>query len=450
MEEKDLLKKIQEQVKELVGDPDKLKADLKEGFATSLLKATEGLMSKEDFDKVLEDMTEKAKELSEEKAKELAADIEKLGFQIQAIQEVAQNQKSEKMTFVGAVEAALKESKLISINEGGGVDGEDLRQIKFFDTGRKSTPLMMLKAAVDMTTGASYAGVEVGSPFKTVYDKDRVLIPLNNDIHAMDVFPVLNIKDKYFGILVQSTYVDGTAVTAENTAAGQSSFIYLTKEFKVHKINTFYKVSEEQFDDVDFLLQDIGMRAEDSVKSQFDERVYSATGDGDSDIKGLFVAGNFTAFASATYEDSTEDADLIDLIGKMKLQATVTNFNPNFVQMHPNLIDVVEGLKDLNANSKFNRSVKYDDQGNISFIKGMRVIQSKKFEAEAIYVGDNKAAKIGLRKNMTMQIGLDSDDLTKGMRTIVFGMRATIGVLQAGALIYTDTALTDVSTINKV
>lgn len=449
MDEKELLQKIENQVKALVGDPDKNAEDIKTEFHKALTEATNGLISKEELDKKLDELTAKSSGLSKEKAEKLVKDVNDISIKIQSMQEESIKSNEKPKDLKDLIKDALSKANLIK--ERVRDDGSKIEYIDYFkDTGRKQTPEMTLKAAVDMTTALSYSGVEIGSPYKTTYDPSRVLIPLNVDIHAMDMFPVLRINDKYFGILVQATNTDGSGTTAENTAAGKSSITYETKEFKVHKINTLYHVSEEQFEDVEFLIDDMTMYAYDNIKSTFDEKVFSASGDGDTDIKGLFVSGNYTAFASGTtYLDSIEDADYLDAIGTMKLQANVANYSPNFVMLHPQKINEIEALKDLNANSKFNRSVKYDNMGNVTFIKGLRVVSSKKLGTDACYVGDTRAVKIGLRKDLNLIIGLDSDDLSTGMRTIVYGMRATVGVLHSGALVYTSALSTDVTNINK-
>lgn len=450
MEKEELLQKIKDTVQELVGDPDAQKAAIKEEYTEVMTKLVDGLIGKEDLDKALEALTEKSSGLTKEKVEELVKDVNEIGLQIQALQEIGNKSNAKHKTFREIIEDGLKEAGLIKTIEGGGEDKEDIRVIDYLaDSGRKSTPLITLKAAIDMTTPLSYADVEIGSPFKTVYDPSLVQIPLNNDTHVTQIFPIMNIKTKYFGILVETTYVDGADTKAENTASGKSSVIFKTEEFKVFTIPTHFHISEEQLEDVDYLLDELSRLAPDKINTKFDSKVISATGDGTTDVKGLFVAGNFTAFTVATYTDTVPDANILDLIGKMKLQANLTDFNSNIVVLHPQKIDEIEGLKDLNENSLFNRTVKYDVNGNLSFIKGLKVISSKQMGTNTVFVGSSEAAKIGVRRDMSMVIGLDSDDLTKRMRTVVFGMRAAFGVRQAGAMIYEDDAATSIGLINQ-
>jgi hypothetical protein len=448
MDEKELLQKIQNQVKELIPDTVKQRQEIKEEYTQVMTDLTKGLIDKEALDKALEELTAKSSGLTKEVADQLIKDVNEIGIRIQAIQEIGQSKDTKRKSFRECIEEALKANDMISVEKG--EEGEEVRTINFFSkTGAKATPRMTLKAAIDMTTPLSYAEVEIGSPFKTVYDPSMVTIPLNNDTHVVQIFPVMNIKTKYFGILVEYSYTDGSDTKAENTASGKSSVLFKTEEFKVFTIPTHFHISEEQLEDVDYLLDELSRLAPDKINTKFDSKVISATGDGTTDIKGLFVAGNHTAFASATYADTVENATILDLIGKMKLQASLTDFNPNIVMLHPQKIDEIEGLKDLNENSLFNRTVKYDANGNLSFIKGLAVVSSKQMGTNTVFVGSSLAAKIGMRRDMSMIIGLDSDDLTKRMRTVVFGMRAAFGVRQAGAMIYEDDVETTLGIINK-
>jgi HK97 family phage major capsid protein len=447
-EEKELLEKIEKQTSEQIGA-------IKTEFKELVEKLLAGSITKEQLDEQLSAITEKTEKFEATVNEKLAEDLkktvsdltEKFELEINALKEQGINEKP--TTFRDRLAKAFEESGYIKEKET--PNGKTKVFTYFEGKEAKSSPVMTVKAAVDMTTANIYgSNVELGSPFYTSYELTPVQIPLNNDIRAMQVFPVSNITTKYMGIIVENNYVDGSATTAENTAAGKSSVLFETAEFKVFKINTYFHVPEENLDDVDFLLDELARLAPDKIMTKLDSKILSASGDNSTDIKGLFVSGNFTAFASATtYVDSQEGADIIDVVRKMKLQAKVAGYNVNIVGLNPADIDIVEGLKDLNENSKFNRIVKYDSMGNLVSIAGLRVMDNKQITANTCFVADVRYQKIGVRKDITMQIGLDSDDLTTGMRTIVFGMRAAYGGKDANSVIYCDDIQTAISDINK-
>ncbi len=428
---------------------------IKSEFTTLVEKANKGTLNKEQLDEELLKLTKAADELTEKNKKDLTDQLnakvkelsEKFELEILGLKEEGfKNNKS--LTFRDKIKKAFEESGLVKEIET--TEGKTKVIDYFSKKEAKSTPVMVIKAAVDMTTANIYStNVELGSPFYTEYDLQVVQIPLNNDIKTMQVFPVRNVTTKYMGIIVENTYVDGSATTAENTAAGKSSVLFETSEFKVFKINTYFHIPEENLDDVDFLMDELGRLAPSKIMTKLDSKVLSTSGDNSTDIKGLLATGNHTDFDTTTYANSQEGADIIDLIGKMKLQADIANYSANVVIMHPNDIDVLEGLKDLNENSKYNRSVRYDATGNVTSVKGLKIVKNKQITADTMTVLDVGATTIGIRKDINMQIGLDSDDLTKGMRTVVFGMRAAFGVKDIGAVIYSDSIAADIAIINK-
>ena len=325
-------------------------------------------------------------------------------------------------------------------------------KIKDYDTATNKPAAITLKAAIDMTTPLTLApgsdpGTNIG--FLTDYSMSDVLVNLTKDTHMVNIFPTDPTSKAYIGVLVETTYFDGSAVTAENTASGQSSIKFITKEFKVFTIPTHFKVSMEMLSDVDRLVSKLNRIAPDKILSTLDERILSATGDNDSDIKGLYVAGNFTDFDATEFQDAIESATIIDLVRKMKLQATLDDQDVNAVILHPSLVDQVEGLKDLDKNFLMARGIVYDPNGNLIRLHGLGVFKNKKNGTNACTVFWNEAAEIGIREDVSFEIGTDADDLTKRMRTIVFWMRAAFGVGKAAGVIYEDDVTGAIAIINK-
>lgn len=446
--EKELLDEIHSQTSE------KMEA-IKTEFESLVKETFKGAIDKEALDVELAKLTEKAEGLTNAAKQELTDTLnasvkeltEKFEMEIQGLKE-GELKNQQPKSFREKLKDALTESGIVK--EIDTPDGK-LKVIDYFKNHEaKRTPSMTIKAAVDMTTANIYgSNVETGSPFYTEYDRQLVQVPLNNDIKTMQVFPINNVGTKYMGIIVENTYVDGSATTAENTAAGKSSVLFETQEFKVFKINTYFHIPEENLDDVDFLLDELARLAPSKIMTKLDSKILGTTGDNSTDIKGLRVSGNYTAFAaSTTYLNSQAGADRVDVLRKMKLQADVADYAGNIAILHPNEIDKIEGLKDLNENSRYNRSVKYDNEGRLVSIAGLRVIKNKQIAEDHAIVMDRNAVVIGIRKDINFQIGLDSDDLTKGMRTVVFGMRAAFGVRDSGAVIYSANVEVDQGQIN--
>jgi hypothetical protein len=63
-------------------------------------------------------------------------------------------------------------------------------------------------------------------------------------------------------------------------------------------------------------------------------------------------------------------------------------------------------------------------------------------------VVDQAQLMIGIRKDMTMEIGYNSTDLTEGQKTVVIKVRNAFGVRDKAAVIYSDDISTDVTAID--
>jgi hypothetical protein len=132
----------------------------------------------------------------------------------------------------------------------------------------------------------------------------------------------------------------------------------------------------------------------------------------------------------------------------MVLQANNADEDVNVVILHPSRLNSLRQRNDLLGNSANNRNVKYDDNGNVTSIWGLTVISTKKQSVDQVTVMWNEAAEIGIREDVMFEIGLDGNDLTEGMRTIVFWMRAAFGVGKPGAIFLSTDPTNDIDALN--
>lgn len=437
---------------------------LKAEFKTLVDAATTDSYKKDELDKKFADFAEKANAIPEElkgitakEFKEIADACRKQGEEIAAMKERGANAPDQKAMGLGDfVKKALIEKGMTVKNEDASKEnGSEVLMIKGLKDAQKGKFLgsMDFKVAIDMTTPlAMVPGTNVNIGYLTTYGMKLVQLNISQDTRAMDVFPVIPITGKYFGVLVEYTETDGTATTAEDTAAGKSSFLFKTVEYKVFKINTYYHVSEEMLEDVDQLTAKINRVGRDRILSKIDTKIFATTGDNSTDIRGLYATAGttHTAFVAGTYAASVKEANYISLIEKMMLQANATDDEVNAVVMNPNQISAIENLKDADGNSLLDRSVVFDQLGRLVSIKGLMVVKNKKQTTNTCAVFWSEAAEIGLRRDMNMIIGLDSDDLTTGMRTIVISARVAFGTGKPSAVIYSSDMDTDVATITLV
>jgi len=315
-----------------------------------------------------------------------------------------------------------------------------------------------LKAAISMTTALALTpgatpGTNIG--YLTDYAMQPVKLPISQDTHLMTVFPVKNTTNKYFGVVVYYTETDGTDVKAENTALGSSSFKIKTVEYFFHDLGAKYHVSKNNLEDVDGMLSEIEARATNNILKKFDTEALSTNATPSTAIVGLLGSGYYTDFDPSTWASSVPDANVIDVIKKMKLQARKSDYGVNAVILSPDLIDELESLKDADNNYLKSLGVVFDANGNISRVGGLAVIDNSNVPYTAggakyaIAVNPMESAEIGLRKDVTMEIGWENDDLGKCMVTIIFYARIAFGIKDTNTIIVSDDVDADIAVLDK-
>lgn len=428
-------------------------------YAAIAEKGADGTYTKEVVDEKLAVLTKKSEGFNPEELKTLKTELDKLnevnkelGRQVNKLEKAPQGGVRQGVGDVlkqMLLDADLLEEYVVDAS----ISEHKTMRLKDFETRTKGQGAMTIKAAIDMTTPLALApgetpGTNIG--FLTDYGMRDVLINLTKDTHMVNILPTDPTSKQYIGVMIEVDYVDGAAVKAENTASDKSSIEFITKEFKVFDIPTHFKVSLNMLADMDRLVSKLNRIAPDKILSKFDERILSATGDNDSDIKGMFVAGNFTDFNAAEYEGEIQDANIIDLIRKMKLQAVLADQDVNAVILHPADIDTIEGYKDADKNFLRTNGIVFDNNGQLIRLLGLAIFRNKKIGLNATVVFWNEAAEIGIRQDVSFEIGTDGNDLTKRMRTIVFNLRAAFGVGKPGAIIYEDDISGALEVMNKV
>jgi hypothetical protein len=397
-------------------------------------KQLETLNSKEDNHKEVKDLSEQVEKLITALEEQTVAQKAQ-GNELKALRELGIKAKNEKpMTFREALKDAFLSQKDKILKEVSDDYGERLSMKEFIDSGSPS-PKMVVKAAVDMLE-SNISGNYVDHLRLTELDPMRVGIPLTVYPHVFDWMQSKNISKPYMALLVVGTYVDGSGTKTEGAAPSQSSFLLTTTSFKAFYNATYFTISDETFDDLDEVLDEIAATAPDKILSSIDGKILSTAGDDSSDIKGMYAAGKMTAFATATYTDTVESATVVDLIDKSKLQCLANGYRPNVVVMNPLDVSNLGALRDLNENSVQDRRVQWDSIGNPVFICGLRIINTDAQTADTLSVLDNKLPWIGKRKDMSMEIGYNGTDLTEGQKTVVIKVRNAFGVRDNAGIIY--------------
>jgi HK97 family phage major capsid protein len=434
-DEKELLEKVKTEAQ---GAIESFKNEYKE-IAT---KAAEGKMSKVDVDKALTELETKSQAFTNEQLKVVNEELLKVKSELanaigklKAIEEKPQpTGKSERSGFGSILRKSLEDANLIEEKILDPITGKKAVVIKNWD---RADLKVQTKAAINMTTALTLLpgatpGTNIG--YLTDYSKmPDVLINLTKDMHVVNFLPTDPITGDYMGVLVEHTYFDGAAVTTEGNSPVASSIKFKTIEFKVLDYAAKVRVHKNMLRDMPRLESKLNRIVPDSILGALDSAVFSTTGDNSATAWGMYYAGNYVAF-SETGLGTVPLADLVDLIGKMVLQANNADQDVNTVILHPSLLNGLRHGKDELGNSVQNRNIIFDNNGNVVSIWGLMVRTTKKQTTGRVTVMWDQAVEIGILEDVTMEIGTDGNDFSEGYRTIIFNMRAAFGVGKPGAI----------------
>jgi len=304
--------------------------------------------------------------------------------------------------------------------------------------GNHSSPEFVVKTEM---LESSIVQSNVATVRLTELDPQRVGIPLTIYPHVLDWMPSRTIQRPYMSVLVVYSYSDGAATKTEGSASTISSFLLKTVEFKSFFIATYFTLSDETLDDLEEAMEELSITAPSKILDKVDGYILGAAGDDSTAIGGLLSASvtKHTDFASATtYASTLADANKVDAIATMKLQAEASNYQPDVILLAAQEINEIAAEKDSMDNSKLDRRVVFNNIGEPSMVCGMRIIKttSTAMAANKVVVLDSKQLIIGKRKEMTMEIGYNAADLTEGQKTVVIKVRLAFGVRDAAAVIY--------------
>jgi len=428
---------------------------------TLIKESKKDTITGKELDKRIENLNKDIKKMSNDEMAKLKTDIDKVvldlskanealvtqGAEMKALKEIGKAPSDQPKTFKGALRAAIMEQSDKVLKE---IDDNDGKRLSFKDylDNHDKTPKFVMKVA-DMLE-SNIVQSEVSLVRMTELDPNRVGIPLTIYPHVLDWMPKKGIKKANMSVLVVYDYEDGAATKTEGSASTQSDFLLKTVEFKAFYIATFFTLSDETLDDLDEVMDEINITAPSKILDKVDGYVLGTSGDDSTAIAGLYTANKHTDFATLTYTATVNDANIIDLIAKAKLQCSGSKYLADAVIMHPTDIDNMGALKDANDNSILDRRVKWDNLGNPSMVSGMKIIASTSQTVDTLGVVASKQLIIGMRKEMTLEIGHNATDLTEGQKTVVIKIRLAFGVRDKAAIIYSDGIAADVAAINKV
>ena len=226
---------------------------------------------------------------------------------------------------------------------------------------------------------------------------------------------------------VYETLQEGAAAgTAEGAAKNQIDNNFVVTSVALLKQTAYFKVSTEMLDDVAFMAAWLRNKLMTRLFLRIDSQVLVGGGTG-TDLNGILTQA--TAFAAGTFATGSandiDNANQADVLVVAALNIRVANHSEDLsIFMNPVDIAVLKTVK-LSATDK-----RYVDRlmfmGSTLSLDGMPIISTTAMTAGSYVIGALSKALLAEKGGIRVEVGLDADDFTKNMRTILAEWRGEV------------------------
>jgi len=349
----------------------------------------------------------------EAKNQDIEKSIAKFEGRIEAMSEKAVEPKAKKLTLGKAIAKTYT---------------DNIDRIK--DAVEKGTKINL---EVKDTTIADYTGDYALTDFDTQVDRtvrNRYGILENVNTGATD--------SKFVTYVQQTADSNGTWV-GEGVAKSEGEPTWSEISEEVKKLATYVKVSKEMLEDLSFIRGEINNDLMTGVRESIENALLN--GAGGTSINGLLDASmGLPTFGAGVFSLAIQDANISDLLRCVKAQIEAVNFTPTHVVLNPQDIATIQLTKGSDSTYTYPMYLPTQSGDGEMIIAGMRVISSTYMTAGNYLVGDLSKVNVKFRNNINMSVGLDADDFTRNMITILAEARLVSYVKnnQKPAFVYGD------------
>lgn len=363
------------------------------------LKAYIETLEKNVNDKASKEEIQAAKdELREERAKQMETlnkALSEMGLAIKASNEKASKGKEAKKT--------IKER----LNE----FGDKLKALVNGNKSEAQNGQFAFKVAADMLISTNVSGGNIPV-------EDRLpgvnMLP-SRRVRLIDLISRGRTSSNVVSWVYQANQDGSVDYTAEGSAKNQIDFDLVVANESVQKITAYIKVSTEMLNDIEFIESMIRTELLKELLKKVESEVYSGAGGG-SALNGIVTQA--TAFAAGTFANAIDNANLVDVLTVASNQITLAEHDgPTAVLLHPSDVATLKMTKVSSTDKRYIERLAMVG-GSLSF-DGVPIIPTTLVTQDTYLIGDFSKNLLLDREDVSIEIGLDGNDWTKNMRTIL-------------------------------
>lgn len=225
---------------------------------------------------------------------------------------------------------------------------------------------------------------------------------------------------------VYETAQEGTpGSTAEGATKNQIDNNFVVASESLKKYTAYLKVSTEMLDDASFMEMWLRNKLILRLFLAVDDAVLNDAGAG-NDLDGLL--NQSTAFAAGTFANTVYNANDVDSLTVAINQIKIANQDTGnlAIMMHPSDVTALKLEKVSTTDKRYVE--KLSMVGDSLSLSGVPIVENVNITAGDFLVGDFSKANIVEKGSISVEVGLDGNDLTKNMRTFVAEWRGALFV----------------------
>lgn len=373
---------------------------IKEQVSSVFIEKTKGLISEKGFNEEIS----RIKKENESQIKELNLEIDKF------------NQIVEKQANAISELKAVKDSITKRESFGAKVEKsliENASKIELLQT--NLTPFKFeLKTVADMVTANYTTGVVGIAAFDNEFGaavRRRAMI--------QDVIRRRRFAGAYVSWADHANNEGGAGTQTEGSGKTQADFELVESTMKMQTLNSYITVSRQALADVPFIVDSINTELMELVNLRVEDQVLKGTGL-TTNLKGIQTYA--TAWTATGYlVDLVISPTIYDVIVNGIAQVAAANHYPTHIIMNP--IDVAKMLSTSRATDGVYLRPEFVSGsslvGRIGYIQGVEILSTNASTANTLTIIDASKCNFAVREELTIQMGLNSDNFTKNLVTIL-------------------------------
>jgi HK97 family phage major capsid protein len=278
------------------------------------------------------------------------------------------------------------------------------------------------KAVGDMTIAGNVSGGNV--PVEQRITGLNVIA--SRRIRLMDLFAAGTATSDLISWVYQANKDGAAGGTAEGATKNQIDYDLVVASQAVVKRTAFIKVSTEMLDDIDFINSEINNELMRELMKDIEGTAYSGNGtapnlNGIRTVATAFAAGTF-ATGSANEVDNPNEIDV--LVVAMNQIALAEQEIPTAILLNPTTIASLKTRKVSSTDKRYIERLT-EVAGQLS-LDGVPLIPTTLVTVGTYLVGAFDMATLFTKAGIRISIGLDGNDFTKNMRTIIAEWRGAL------------------------